>query len=281
MIIFDPSLHLPRSRFENLLLFFLNHATFDTPMIQVRSSSCLAACAPQISRNSREFALAKIISRMLLGLLLLCGSARASTIDVNLGPPNDRVYDQLIVPFSSGIATLSGQTLSIDFTFANDSFVHLYGSTSSTFSLQPMLTLHGTGTIMDVVGQAYTFDSLHQQNSSLWSFGGGDVTADDETFNLGLGYIFPLLNPNGTPNDDASAFDFYGAHFDFVLPNAPDFDILGAQFGLFANGTKRQNFFGVGQRVPDSGSTLALLALVLAGLLVAHKRKEKRSIVES
>ena len=116
---------------------------------------------------------------MLIGLfLLLSGTAGATTIPLNLGGSNDRVYDQLVTPFGSGITTLSGQTVSFDFTFSGDSFIHLYENTSSTFSIQPMLQLNGTGTILDVVGQAYTFNSLHQQNSPLWTFGGGSVTAD-------------------------------------------------------------------------------------------------------
>jgi VPDSG-CTERM motif len=281
MITFDAKPHFSWFPIGNLLTFLHYPCAPSTPMVHVRSSSCAHACARRVFRNSNESAAAKITSRVLLGLFLLCATVRASTIELNLGPSNNRIYDQLIVPFSQGIATLNGQTLSIDFTFVGDSFVHLYGSTSSTFSVQPMLELHGTGTIMDVVGSAYTFDSLHQQNSPLWSFGGGSVTADNETFNFGLGYVFPLLNPDGTPRDGVGAFDFYGAHFDFVLPDAPDFDVLGAQFGLFANGTKRHDYFAVWPHVPDSGSTLALLALVLAGLWISHKRKEQRSIVES
>jgi len=217
---------------------------------------------------------------MLIFLLLLCGSARASTIELNLGPSNDRVYDQLIVPFGSGITSLSGQTVSIDFTFSGDSFIHLYDNTSPLFSVQPTLQLHGTGTIRDVVGEAYTFDSLHQQNSPLWSFGGGSTTVNDETFNFGLGYIFPLLNENGL-GVDATALNFYGAHFEFVLPNAPGFEILGAQFDLFANGTDGHDYFAIGPHVPDNGSTFVLLALGLTGLWVAHRWKKKRPILES
>ena len=121
-----------------------------------------------------------------------------------------------------------------------------------------MLQLNGTGTILDVVGQAYTFNSLHQQNSPLWTFGGGSVTADG-TFNFGLGYIFPLLNEKGLPRADRSALDFYGAHFEFVLPNAPGFDILGAQFDLFVDGTDGHDYFAIGPHVPDGGIKLTLL----------------------
>jgi VPDSG-CTERM motif len=237
------------------------------------------ACTPRVFRSPKSTA-GEIMSRTLIGVMLLCGTVRASTIELNLGPSNDRVHDQLITPFGSGITSLAGQTVSIDFTFSGDSFVHLYQSTSSTFSIQPMLQLNGTGTILDVVGQAYTFDSLHQQNSPLWSFGGGSVTADG-TFNFGLGYIFPLLNENGGSPSDGTPLDFYGAHFEFVLPDAPGFEILGAQFDLFSNGTRGHDYFAIGPHVPDSGSTFALFALVLTGLWIARRGKEKRPIAGS
>lgn len=245
-------------------------------MSQFRPSLPVRANAAPARYITPEFTGRKIISRMLIGLMLLCGTARATTIQLNLGGSNDRVHDQLITPFGSGITTLAGQTVSIDFTFSGDSFIHLYGNTSPLFSVQPMLQLSGTGTILDVVGQAYTFDSLHQQNSPLWNFGGGSVTGDG-TFNFGLGYIFPLLNEDGTRRSQGGPLDFYGAHFEFVLPDAPGFEILGAQFDLFANGTD----FAVGPHVPDSGSTFALLALGLSGLWVAYRWKETRPIVES
>ena len=97
------------------------------------------------------------------------------------------------------------------------------------------------------------------------------------TFNFGLGYIFPLLNENGLPRADGSALDFYGAHFEFVLPNAPGFEILGAQFDLFANGTDGHDYFAIGPHVPDGGSTFALLALGLTGLWVSHRWKKKET----
>jgi hypothetical protein len=237
------------------------------------------ASAPRALRSSPGHTGGKIINTMLIALLSLCGTARAGTIELNLGPSDDRVHDQLDVSFASGITSLAGQTVSIDFTFSGDSFIHLYNSTSPLFSVQPMLQLNGTGTILDVVGQAYTFDSLHQQNSPLWSFGGGSVTGDG-TFNFGLGYIFPLLNESGL-RTDGTPLNFYGAHFEFVLPNAPGFEILGAEFDLFANGTNGHDYFAIGPHVPDSGSTFALLALGLAGVWASYRWKEKRPIVDS
>jgi hypothetical protein len=194
--------------------------------------------------------------------------ASATTITIDLGPP-ERVTGEKIVSFSDpSDLQLNGQTVSLDLLFSGNNFVRLLKSTNSSFLLLPMLDVFGAGTINNPIGSGYLFDAAGNPISSVTSFG-GSVTTDPggEAFRLALGGFFPLLGDDtGKPGEDGPfPLDIYGAHLDITMPNGSGFHVTGGELGLLPNASQPwHNQFQIGD-VPDSGCTLLLgfVALVL------------------
>src|SRR6266480_5151163 len=121
--------------------------------------------------------LAGIIATLSLGTV---GSARATTIDLDLGTP-PHVTSKVTHSFAALNGTaLQGQTLSLDFTFSNGEFVRLFTVTSNPFvALLKLQTnssgmvnfLHGTGFLVDQHGnpldQPLQLGSAAGSNGSL------------------------------------------------------------------------------------------------------------------
>jgi hypothetical protein len=208
-----------------------------------------------------------ILTTIALALAALATSASATPISVDLGPSNDKVIGEYIVPFDSGISSLSGQTLSFDLTFANDEFVRILSTTRKSFIALPWLILRGTGSILGPsISAAYTFDATGERNSWLERGDGPRHTTEGkETIRYGLFGIFPMFtNPNGTPRTDVDMLDFYGIHIDFTLPTS-DFEVLGSELLLSPGGSDQwKDRWAIGPHVPETGSTINLLGLGLA-----------------
>src|SRR5947209_530693 len=194
---------------------------------------------------------AGIIAAISLGPI---GSARATTIDLDLGTP-PHVTSNVTNSFDALNGTaLQGQTLSLDFTFSHSEFVRLFTVTSSPFvALLKLQTnsssmvdfLSGTGFLVDQQGNPL------QQPQQLGSAAGNNGL-------LAAG-LFPLL-----PGDLQRPLDFFGIHFDLTLPVSPFVSITGEEF-MF----KSDAPFGVGPGVPadivpEGGSTALFLAITLA-----------------
>lgn len=204
---------------------------------------------------------AGIIAALSLGAI---GSARATTIDLDLGTP-PHVTSNVANWFDglNGI-DLQGQTLSLDFRFSHGEFVRLFTHTSNPFvALLKLQTnssgmvdfLHGTGFLVDKHGNPL------EQPQKLGSASGSNGS-------LAAG-LFPLL-----PGDLQRPLDFFGIHLDLKLPAAPSISITGEEF-LF--NSDRNAPFGVGPGVPsdivpDQDSTLLLLSLALLGPILARVR---------
>ena len=148
------------------------------------------------------------------------GSARATTIDLDLGTP-PHVTSKVTNSFDALTGTaLQGQTLSLDFTFSHGEFVRLFTITSNPFvGLLKLQTnssgmldfLNGTGFLVDQQGNPL------QQPQQLGSAAGNNGS-------LAAG-LFPLL-----PGDLQRPFDFFGVHLDLTLPVAPSISITGEDF---------------------------------------------------
>ena len=213
-----------------------------------------------------------------LGCSIFWASTYATTITIDLGPP-ERVTGEKIVSFSDpSHLQLNGQTVSLDLIFSGDGFVRLLKSTNSTFLLLPMLDVFGAGTINNPTGSGYLFDKAGNPISSVTSFG-GSVTIDPggEAFRFALGGFFPLLaDETGKPGEDGPfPLDIYGAHLDITMPYGSAFNVTGGQLGLFPNASEPwHNKFQIGD-VPDSGGTLllAFVAVVLLFSLDAAMRR--------
>ena len=213
-----------------------------------------------------------------LGCSISWASTYATTITIDLGPP-ERVTGEKIVSFSDpSDLQLNGQTVSLDLIFSGNNFVRLFKSTDSSFLLLPMLDVFGAGTINNPIGSGYLFDAAGNPISSVTSFG-GSVTTDPggEAFRLALGGFFPLLGDDtGKPGEDGPfPLDIYGAHLDITMPNGSGFHVTGGELGLFPNASEPwHNQFQIGD-VPDSGSTL-LLGFVALVLLFAFDAAVRR-----
>jgi hypothetical protein len=196
-----------------------------------------------------------------LGYSISWAFTYATTITIDLGPP-ERVTGEKIVSFSDpSDLQLNGQTVSLDLLFSGNSFVRLFKSTNSSFLLLPMLDAFGAGTINNPTGSGYLFDAAGNPISSVTSFGGSVTTdAGGEAFHLALGGFFPLLGGDtGKPGEDGPfPLDIYGAHLDITMPNGLGFHVTGGELGLLPNASEPwHNQFQIGD-VPDSGCTLLL-----------------------
>jgi hypothetical protein len=223
----------------------------------------------------------------LLPLLLAVGGIQQlpAAIPIDLGP--SRVVTNAIdrIAFSDLNGTPVTGTLSLDFVFSGDAFVRLFSQyfvtngpgppvafgTGSSFDILLDLQTSGTG----LVGffQPSTAYLIDEYGNPIPGYGICGRASSDQG-ELGIGF-FPLFrDENGTPNNDLSRpFDFYGVHFDLVLPDLPSLEVTGSTFWLdeSANGV-----FGIGPNTPSDipePTIFALASLGGAALMIFRRRK--------
>ena len=195
---------------------------------------------------------AGIIAALSLGAI---GSARATTIDLDLGTP-PHVTSKVTNSFDAMNGTaLQGQTLSLDFTFSHGEFVRLFTVTSSSFLALLKLQTNSPGTVDFLSGTGFLVD---QQGNPL-----------QPPQQLGSAAGIGLLSAGLLPGDLSRPLDFFGIHFDLTLPVSPSVSITGEEFLFKSNGNAP---FGVGPGVPsdivpDGGRTAVLLSITLVGLI--------------
>jgi hypothetical protein len=213
---------------------------------------------------------AGIIAAVSLGAI---GSARAMTIDLDLGTP-PHVTSEVTNSFDAlnGIA-LQGQTLSLDFTFSHGEFVRLFTVTSSAFMAHLELQTSSSREVGFLSGTGFLVD--HQGNPMQQPQQLGSSSGNNGLLAAGL---FPLL-----PGDLSRPLDFFGIHFDLTLPMSPFVLVTGEDFLLTSDSGAP---FGVGPGVPsdivpDSGSTFLLLCFSVIGLLGLRHRLLARRFATS
>ena len=150
-------------------------------------------------------------------------------------------------------------------------------STTKSFDVSVLLTLHGEGTFDRTFGSGYTFGANGLPNSAIYRYprGVAGSTNGIETFNYSLGFVFPLIEPAVTddPNDVTYPFDIYGMHLHITLPNNGDFQVLGGQFVLFPSSDKSwEQVYAIGPHVPEGGGTLPLFAIALLATLGFYRK---------
>jgi hypothetical protein len=186
------------------------------------------------------------------------------------------------IAFSGLNGTPVNGTLSVDFTFSNDAFVRLFNQyhvptpydptrtigTDPSFDISLELQTSGYGLVGFLQGTGYIFD---QAGNPIPGYGvTGSWSSDQAKMGIGL---FPLLrNNSGAPNLDLPRpLDFYGVHFDVILPNLPYLTITGANFALYDSGGE----FGIGPNVAldiPEPSAFALAALGALAYLASRRR---------
>jgi len=205
---------------------------------------------------------------VLIFILSSVVTLRATTISIDLGTPRRVNGTEFDFP-GSGAPTiqLTGQSLTLDFVF--NQFVHIFNPHDSAgFDLLPSLLVSGIGTIPvnALSGTGYLFDQTGNPIPAVMSIGSGITTSTLTPFLMGPGF-FPLdvANP-------IFPLDIYGAHLELSLPNAPQFEVVGAELRIDPNGAKPWlNTFVIGN-LPESGSSGALFALIVLPLLVFAQR---------
>jgi hypothetical protein len=210
----------------------------------------------------------------ILTLIATITLARATLITVDLGPSRHRVdlnpEQEFIASFTPPVSDLSGQTLSLDFNFTGNRFIHIYPQTSRIFDIGADLILFGDGSIHAAPFSAYTVGVDGIRNSPVWSntfTGIIGTTSEPEIIGLSIGGLFPLLN-----DTTHKELLISGLHVDLTLP-VSDFRVVGGDFVLSPDGGKPwSNLFGIGPNVPDSGSTVALMGVALAVIIFLGRR---------
>jgi hypothetical protein len=226
-----------------------------------------------LSMQATSWHLLKLVRFRILAftLLIVCSQfyttrAGATLIDINLGgSPKITSGDEASFTDLNGTA-FQGQTLSLDFSISNGKFVRLFSATSSTFDIQIILQTNGASQVGFLDGTGHLVDS---QGIAIPGFGVTGSASGNDLLTIGL---FPLLkDKNGTPNDDLPRpLDFFGVHFDLILPNNPSVTITNGDFALVSDPGAP---FGIGPGVPrdivpDTGSTFLFLTLSVSTLMV-------------
>jgi len=219
----------------------------------------------------RQMKTAKLMPLGLLFMCVLAPSLRATSIQIDLGPPAFYINTQL-GPFSFSDlhgTPVNGSTLSLDFLFTGGEFVRLFSNTTKSFDIHLGLRTDA-GPFPGYVTNATAY-LIAQDGTAISGTTSVIGRAQSNTGRTFLGF-FPLLaDGNGTPNTSLSfPLDFYGVHFAFNLPDDPGAVIIDSGFMLVGTG-RRSSTFAVGP-LPDTGNTLMLLFIGVSGLIAAKTR---------
>jgi hypothetical protein len=202
-------------------------------------------------------------------MLCVFGAVNAvwgTSVETNLGAPRISDYEKFDFLDLNGIP-LMGQTLSLDFTFANNGFVAsapgtpqmtvgLVVQTNNTDLSQVLQFVFnlGSGYLVDIDGNALT-------PATTFTSGGAGLQAP------GIGLFEVGFGVSGQLN-------IYGVHLDIPIPNEPSYQFgpgIPSPFGPGSYLTFSDFVGGVGYDmvpppVSDTGSTVMLLGAGLAGI---------------
>jgi hypothetical protein len=202
-------------------------------------------------------------------------------ITIDLGPSRIVTNEIDRIAFSDLNGTPVAGTLSVDFVFSNDAFVRLFNyyivpggsvqgiGTSSFLDLGLRLQTSGSGLVGFLQGTGYIID---RAGNPIPGYGVvGSASSDQGGLFIGL---FPLLrDKNGTPNSDLlRPLDFYGVHFDLILPQSSSLIVTGADFAITDGGGGE---FGIGPNIPldiPEPSAFAFAGLGALSYLLSRRR---------
>lgn len=189
-------------------------------------------------------------------ICLVCTSALAVEIPVDLGSSGFRQPGTVSADFSDLNGTaFTGQSLTLDFLFANDEEVRIFSSTN--FNIEFVLRTNGAP-LSPITGTGFL--TLNDQPVHGVRELGQIVSLGPDT---GVGsYLYPQFADSvGNPALDLPVtYDFGGVRFNVVLPNQQGLLVTGGEFVLRHNDGTR---FAIGAQLPEGGSSLLLLLLAL------------------
>jgi hypothetical protein len=191
------------------------------------------------------------------------GNVSATNIGIDLGSA-----PAIITHTSTGFnnlngTALTGQTLSLDFTFTTGEFVRLFTVTSFSFASLLDLRTDAGAFVGFADGTGYLVDQ--NGNPLITPQSLGSASGDNGSMHMDL---FPFFSGElGRPAD------FFGVHFDLTLPSDPSAVIIGGRFRLSSD---PDQVFGIGPGVPrdivpDVGNPLLLLALSVTAVAAVRR----------
>lgn len=202
-------------------------------------------------------------TKLMIAVACLAGATMAQADLFDLGAIGTSYFRSYDFGQLNG-TSLNGQTVSFDLNFNNS--VHLFSRTESSFLIGVGFQTNGSNSGFGM-GSGYILDALGNPMCAMRPL--GSARNDTGLFFVAL---FPLwADETGLlATDITRPLDFYGVHFELILPDN-DLRILSGELVLSTvdftqNGTRTQGF-RIGPHVPDSGSTIFLLAGAIIPLL--------------
>src|SRR2546422_11303818 len=127
----------------------------------------LALSFPRRLRNA-TCSRASIFAAIAMIALAAVERVQAIAIQIDLGNPGSLSFDQTVAFDGLNGTSLLGQSLSVDFTFANQEFVRLFTVTSNSFIALLNLQTDGSGLVGLLQRTGYLFDA---QGMAIPGFG--------------------------------------------------------------------------------------------------------------
>ncbi len=201
--------------------------------------------------------------------LFFCAArgVQATSIGIDLGPA-PRVTSHVGASFHDIDGTmLQGQSLSLDLDWNDENFIRLFSITDPSFAALLTLQTNGTSLVGFLQGTGYLLDQNGHAMTAPMDL--GSASGDNGSLAVAL---FPLLSSaSGAP------LDFFGIHFDLLLPDRASIWLTGGELDLLAAGASPGDRFGVGPGVPtdivpDFAGTLLLAVIGFAAVLGIRSR---------
>jgi hypothetical protein len=207
--------------------------------------------------------------RVLFALVLSGATAAADEITFEIGA-NTGVKKSVSAPFDvlNGIS-LQGQTLSINFVFGPGHFGRLFSVSDSSLTAGLTVNTSAAGLAGFLDGTGFLFDQQGQQMIPL------QAPQQLGSASTGNGVMFAALFPLES-GGLTRPLDFFGIHFDLILPNNPSVLIsANSSFDLFFANNSPSARFGIGPGIPsniipEGTTTLFLFSIGVAAVVLGR-----------
>jgi hypothetical protein len=205
--------------------------------------------------------------RGIIAAFALSGTvALAGDINFDIGATSGVKTDVSAAFAVLGGTALQGQTLSINFLFGPGQFGRLFSVSDPSLTAGLTLNTNAAGLAGFLDGTGYLLDQQMNPLEAPQQLGSASNGSG-----LMFASLFPLQSSGLTP-----PLDFFGIHFDLILPNNPSVSIsANSSFDLFFSDKNPSARFGIGPGipqdiVPETGNCIYLFGFALTGLFAAR-----------